>query len=222
MKILHTADSHIGAELPVRARLPGPRRGDDFIAAFHRVLQTARDQAVDLVIHAGDLFDSPRPSRSAIMAAVLPLRDLAGDGIPVLIVPGNHERCAIPESPFLCHPNIHIAADPMTRLFHCGGTRVAVSAIPCLHHAGQARFEEQLAAASCSSVAADVRMLAVHQAFDSAVCGSADYRFPRKDPDVILRGQVPPEFVYVAAGHVHRHQKLRPADRLTPQIVYSG
>ncbi len=223
LRILHLADTHIGAELPRRPRLAGPRRGDDFIAALRRVLDTARRENVDLVIHAGDLYDTPKPTSAAVLAAVVPIRELANDGIPILIVPGNHERCLLPESPFLTHPNIHIVSEPQTHRFTGrGNVRVAVSAFPCIRRGVGEAFDAALEGTGWRSVDADVRILAVHQSFDSAACGPANYRFPKKDPDVVSRDQVPADFDYVAAGHVHRHQKLRPADRLTPRIVYAG
>ncbi|MBX3394826.1 MAG: metallophosphoesterase [Phycisphaerae bacterium] len=222
LKILHLADTHIGAELPTRPRRPGPRRGDDFINAYLRVLQIARDENVDLVIHAGDVYDTPRPSSSAVLAAVMPLRRLADDGIPVLIVPGNHERSLLPASPFLSHPNITIAGGPMTRAYSFRGVRVAVSAWPCIRREASVRFGAALAETGWRDIDADFRILAVHQSFDSAVCGPANHRFSKKNPDVISREAVPFEFDYLAAGHVHRHQFLRPATRLTPRIVYAG
>lgn len=72
LRILHTADSHIGAALPARPRHTRPRRGDDFIASFRHVLGEAFRAEVDLVIHAGDLFDRSRPSCRALTAAAEP------------------------------------------------------------------------------------------------------------------------------------------------------
>ncbi|MBK8268556.1 MAG: metallophosphoesterase [Planctomycetes bacterium] len=221
-KILHTADTHIGAELPRKPRRSGPRRGDDFVDALNRVLALARSENVNLVIHAGDLFDSHCPSSSAMLAAVLPIRRLADDGIPILIVPGNHERCLLPESPFLIHPNILLVDKPITLTIPSGDTRVAVSAIPCIHHGGRESFTAALELTGWKNHAADVRVLAVHQAFDTAVCGPANFRFPATHADVVSRAHIPSEFNYVAAGHIPRHQKLRPADRLPPEIVYAG
>lgn len=89
LRILHTADSHIGAELPVRPRDDRPRRGDDFVDSFSRVLDHALNENVDLVIHAGDLFDLPNPSSRTLVATGEPLLGLAASGVPVIIVPGN-------------------------------------------------------------------------------------------------------------------------------------
>lgn len=221
-KILHTADSHVGADLPTHPRWPGPRRGDDFIESFNCVLRRARADQVDLLIHAGDLYDSPTPSNSAILAAVLPLRTLADEGVAILIVPGNHERYLLPASPFLVHPNITIVQGPCSHVYARGDTRILVAAVPCIRRGAGATFAAALEKTGWRDHEADARVLVAHQAFDSAVCGPADYRFPKKSPDVVSRESIPPEFDYVAAGHIHRHQKLRPADRLTPRIVYAG
>jgi hypothetical protein len=47
------------------------------------------------------------------------------------------------------------------------------------------------------------------------------YRF-RSDEEVVERDAVPPEFDYVAAGHIHRHQVLQPTVEGGPPIVYAG
>ncbi len=221
LKILHTADTHIGAELPVRPRINRPRRGDDFLDSFERVLQIARDEGVGLVIHSGDLFDSPRPSTRAVLAASMPLKELADDGIHVLIVPGNHERSAIPAALFLAHPRIHVIDRPRTVAFGLAGLQVAVTCLPCIRRGVDAQFAAALEEAAWQDVTADVRILALHQSIDSAVCGPADYRF-RRGADVIGRNAIPAAFQYLAAGHVHRHQRLVPAAGLAQQIVYAG
>ncbi|MGD2109606.1 MAG: metallophosphoesterase [Phycisphaerae bacterium] len=221
VRILHTADSHIGAELVIRPRHSRPRRGDDFIASFRRVLARACELDVDLVVHAGDLFDRSRPSARALAAAGEPLLDLAVAGIPVVIVPGNHERSMIPASLLLSHPNIRIAAEPRTFSFNLRGTSLAVTAVPCLRRQAASTFAKVLAATRWPEVRADLRVLAIHQTIESATCGPANFRF-RSSDDVVERSTLPQQFDYVAAGHVHRHQKLAAANGNGQQIVYSG
>ncbi|MCP4247522.1 MAG: GIY-YIG nuclease family protein [bacterium] len=220
-RILHTADSHIGAALPGRPRRSGRRRGDDLIDSFNRVLHRAAEFDVDLVIHSGDLFNAPNPGSRALAAASAPLLELAAAGVPVVIVPGNHERSAIPASLFLSHPRIHIVHQPATHVFRLDGTTVAVSAFPNLRRGAAQQFPESLAATGWERARADLRILAVHEVFHSAVCGPADYRFTTGD-EVIPRSAVPAVFDYVAAGHIHRHQGLASTEGNGPSIVYSG
>jgi len=120
LRILHTADSHIGADLPRRSGTRY-RRGFDFVDSFRRVLARAAEAAADLVIHAGDLFDTPDPTEGAIGAACEPIGELARAGIPVVIVPGNHERSVLPHLLLLNHPNIYVVREPMTVVIESGG-----------------------------------------------------------------------------------------------------
>ncbi len=221
LRILHTADSHIGAGLPARPRHAWPRRGDDFIVSFRRVIRHAFEYNVDFAIHAGDVFDRSQPSARALTAAAEPLLELAVNGIPVVIVPGNHERSTIPSTVFLAHPNIYIAAEPRTFSFDLGGARTAVSALPCLRRDAAKTFPRALEATGWSKVQADRRILALHQTFESATCGPGNFRF-RSSDDVVERSAVPQAFDYVAAGHVHRHQVLAAANGDGPPIVYAG
>ncbi len=221
IRILHTADSHIGAQLPARPRNGGPRRGDDFVNGFERVLRLAHQRSCDLVIHAGDLFNSPDPSSRALAAGAESLLKLAAGGIPVVIVPGNHERSRIPATLLLAHRNIHILSHPQTIRFALNGMRVAVAGFPSLRNAADKRFADALAATEWPSAEADLRLLAVHETFESSVCGPAGYRF-RSGDDVVERSAIPAEFDYVAAGHIHRQQTLSPATPDGPPIVYAG
>lgn len=207
LRILHLADSHIGAQLPARPRTDRPTRGDDFVHSYRRVLLRAREFDVDLVVHAGDVFDEPNPSLAAIAAAGEPLLALAADGIPVVIIPGNHERSILPGSLLFAHPNLFVVRDPTTLRFTLRGRSIAIAAVPCIRRESATRFGPALAAAGWENAAADLNLLIAHQSFDCAVCGSANYRF-RPGDDVVDRSSIPDGFHYVAAGHVHRHQGL--------------
>lgn len=230
LRILHLADSHIGSQLPARPRRRDVwRRGDDIVQSYQRVLQRAREFDVDLVLHAGDVFDEPQPSDAAVSAAANPLLSLAADGFPVVIIPGNHERSVLPGSLFLSHPNVHIFGSAGTRAFTLRGRRIAIAGIPCIRRHSAARFAGALEETRWAESRADLNILLAHQAFDSCTCGPANYRFRKGHADVVDRADLPRELHYVAAGHIHRHQVLNAHDaqsltfdeRDVP-IVYSG
>jgi len=220
-RILHVADSHIGVDLPARPRGKRRRRGDDIVASYRRVLAQASDGNVDLVIHAGDVFDLPRPNGAALAAAAGPLLEIAGAGIPVVVVPGNHERSILPEALLLSHRDLHVVRQPETLTFRLRGTRVAIAAFPCARRQSARRFSELLEATGWKHARAEVNVLAVHQTFESATCGPAGHRF-RSGDDVVERDAVPAAFDYVAAGHIHRHQVLDTPHDGGPPIVYAG
>ncbi|HVP13114.1 MAG TPA: metallophosphoesterase, partial [Phycisphaerae bacterium] len=221
LRILHLADSHIGAEWPLRPRHDRPTRGDDFVASLGRALNRAFEREVDLVIHGGDLFTMPEPSGRALAAASEALLQLAVAGIPVVLVPGNHERHAISSTLLLSHPNIHVMAEPRTVVLRLQGARVGISGFACSRRGAAAKFRAALQATESAKAEADVRILAVHETFESATCGPANFRF-RSGDDVVERDAVPEAFDYVACGHIHRHQELRRPDGNGPAIVYAG
>ena len=59
MRILHTADWHLGKSLEGRSRLEEQRR---FLSDFVRIV---KEEQVDLIILAGDVYDSYNPSAEA-------------------------------------------------------------------------------------------------------------------------------------------------------------
>jgi exonuclease SbcD len=108
VRVLFLADTHLGFDLAFRPRLERRRRGPEFFANFKRALQPALNGRVDCVVHGGDLlFRSKVPARLVGMAFE-PLKQVADTGTPVYLVPGNHERSAIPHRHLAEHPHIHI------------------------------------------------------------------------------------------------------------------
>ncbi|MEW6252685.1 MAG: metallophosphoesterase [Planctomycetota bacterium] len=220
LRILHTADAHIGADLPVRAGGKYARRGSDFVTSFQRVLARAGELGANLVIIAGDLFDRSQPRDGAVVAATRPIWDLACSGVPVVLLPGNHERSVLPNALLLSHPNIHILRAPATIGLKLAGRTVAVAGFPCLRRKSAHLFAHSLAATGWDRVHADVKILAVHQTFEGATCGPGNFRF-RAGDDVVPRVAIPAGFDYIAAGHIHRHQVLPRGEEGAP-IVYCG
>lgn len=84
MRLLHTADWHLGARLGRHDRLPDQRE------ALRGLLDIAQEVRPDLIIHAGDLFDAFRPPYDALRLGVRALNQLA-EVAPTLVVRGNHD-----------------------------------------------------------------------------------------------------------------------------------
>ena len=102
MKILHTADWHLGKRLDRFSRL------EEQILVMNEIVQIADEQNVDLVLVAGDLFDNFNPSVEAIELFYKTLKRLSQNGKrPVIAISGNHD------SPYLID-----APDPLAR--ECG------------------------------------------------------------------------------------------------------
>jgi DNA repair exonuclease SbcCD nuclease subunit len=224
LRILLLADSHLGFDLPLRPRTERRRRGHDFLANYHRVLEAANPDEVDVVVHAGDVFDRPSVAPSVAYQAYEPLRRAAETGIPVFVVPGNHERSRLPHRRLLAHPNIQVFDRPRTATVTVRGTDIAFCGFPYERNDIRGQFPALLGQTSWRSVPARHRLLCVHHCVEGATVGPSDYMFTTAS-DVIRHGDIPREFAAVFTGHVHRHQVLsvdREGRRLTTPVLYPG
>ena len=223
VRILLLADSHLGFDLPVRPRVERRRRGHDFLANYARALAPALAGEVDLVVHAGDVFDRSSCVATVAYQAFEPLRRVADRGIPVFVVPGNHERSRLPHLRFARHPDLHVFDGPRTVVIGVRGLRVALSGFPYERQV-RARVAPLLAQTQWQDHEADVRLLCVHHCFEGATVGPSDYTFTSAE-DVIRTSDIPATFAAVLSGHIHRHQVLttdlsgRP---LATPVLYPG
>ena len=86
MKILHTADWHLGKRLDSFSRLEEQK------LVLNEICEIADQQAVDAVIVAGDLFDAFNPPVEAIELLYKTLKRLTNNGKrPVIAIGGNHD-----------------------------------------------------------------------------------------------------------------------------------
>jgi DNA repair exonuclease SbcCD nuclease subunit len=224
VRVLLVADTHLGFDLPVRPRIERRRRGHDFLANYARALEPALADEVDVVIHAGDVFDRSSVVTSLAYQAFEPLRRIADRGIPVVIVPGNHERSRLPHLRFAHHRDVHIFGTPRTIVIEVRGVRIALSGFPYERRNVRARFRELLEQTRWSEHAADIRLLCLHHCVEGATVGPADYTFTTAG-DVIRTRDVPPAFAAVLSGHIHRHQVLTTDLRgraLATPVMYPG
>jgi DNA repair exonuclease SbcCD nuclease subunit len=224
IRILFLADTHLGFDLPTRPRVERRRRGQDFLANYATALQPAMDGAVDLVVHGGDVFNRSRPPTSVVWQAFDPLTRVADRGIPVFVVPGNHERGRIPQMRFAQHPNIHLFDRPRTFRLDLRGVQVAIAGFPCERDGVRTSFGELVEQTRWKSSSADVRLLCMHQCVEGATVGPNDYMFTTAS-DVIRARDIPAGFTAVLSGHIHRHQVLttdRSGRPLAAPVLYPG
>jgi exonuclease SbcD len=86
-RFLHIADVHLGIR---RYKLPD--RTTDFFRAWKEVIERyAIGRRVDFVVIAGDLFDQKRVDPQAANHAMICLRRLERERIPVVVIEGNHD-----------------------------------------------------------------------------------------------------------------------------------
>jgi len=93
MKIVHTADLHIGLEShgPVNPHTGLPQRLEDFLKALDQVVDRAIAERADLVIMAGDIYKGRDPSPTHQRAFARRVLRLSQQGVPVFLLTGNHD-----------------------------------------------------------------------------------------------------------------------------------
>ena len=102
MKILHTADWHLGKKLEHLPRMPEQRE------VLAEIITLADKHEVDAVLIAGDIFDTYNPPAEAVELYFQTIETLAKKGQrPVIVIAGNHDA-----------PDRIEAPDPLARA--CG------------------------------------------------------------------------------------------------------
>lgn len=227
IRILFLADTHLGFDYPIRPRIQRRRRGHDFFANYQQALSAVSAERIDFVIHGGDVFFRSKVPQAIVVRAFEPLIELADGGIPVYIVPGNHERSKIPESLFSLHNNIYIFDRPTTFCPEINGIRIGLSGFPYVRDNIRKNFPRVLHTIrehAASAEQSDIRVLCMHQIVEGARIGVYDYVF-RSGGEVIRSADIPGDIDLVLSGHIHRYQILRSGldgKNLNAPVFYPG
>lgn len=118
MRILHTSDWHIGKRLSDRERLPEQEEALDEIADI------CEKESIDVVLVAGDVFDTFTPPAEAEELFYSKIKKIAGDDRAVVIISGNHDdgiRLAA-AAPFATDSGVFLFGNKPKRI-HLGGNR---------------------------------------------------------------------------------------------------
>ena len=108
LKILHTGDIHLGSKFYFLEGYAATRE-QDFIQTFHRMCSVVLKEKIDLILIAGDLFDSPHPSESVFLEAQKGLDKLVENGVNISLIAGTHDDIIASDS---------VYHDPYWEKFH--------------------------------------------------------------------------------------------------------
>ncbi len=151
MRILHTSDWHVGKVLK------GRDRHDEHVAVLGSIVRAARDEDADVVLVAGDLFETAAPTPKAQGLVMRTLMALREDGRLVVAIAGNHDNQGLIDAvyrPVLAELGLHVLGTPKRpdsggtlRLRTPparGGEDICVAALPFLSHRYAVRAAEVL------------------------------------------------------------------------------
>lgn len=235
MKVLHTADWHLGKKLGRFERYEEMGRFIDWL------IEVCEAKSVDLVLIAGDLFDTPSPPNRAVSLATEALQQITGLGARVVAIAGNHDSADYFENlnRFSELHGVHLVGRPPRSPqdgVHRIQTRSGPAALACCpylrehtivdffkdsgqrHGAYQDRLNQVLAAldGELANHLDCVRLLVGHLATDGAVLSlQKSGREPRGERTLtignayVISGQRLPQVAqYTALGHIHAGQRV--------------
>lgn len=231
MKILHTSDWHVGKVLK------GQSRADEHKQVLAQVIEIARTERPDLVIVAGDLYDTAAPTPEATRLVTRALTALRRTGADVVAIGGNHDNGQALDAlrPWAEAAGITLRGsvrdNPAEHVIDgvtAGGERWQLAALPFLSQRYAVRAVEmyELTAAEANQTYADhlgrvlarlaegftepdrVHLVTAHLTVVGASTGGGE-----RDAHTVLGYAVPATVFpgtahYVALGHLHRSQRV--------------
>lgn len=251
LKVIHFADVHLGIENYGRL---DPQTGlstrlTDFLRSIDAIIDTALDEAADLVVFCGDAYKTRDPSPTYQREFARRIRRLSHAGVPTVLVAGNHD---VPNAVGRAHTmeiyrtleveHVYVARSPGVLDIETTHGAVQVGVLPWIVRSNLLsrddyknrsldevnrllleRIEMILTGEDglVSRLRDDVpHILVVHGTVQGATYGSE--RTVMLGQDVVLPLQLlkHPSWDYVALGHIHQHQAIEP--ERTPPVVYSG
>ena len=106
MRVLHTADWHLGQRF-----ISGHERTDEHRHFLEWLVETVRTQRVEVLVVAGDIFDTGSPSNQALKLYYSLLLNMRGTSCrDIVVVGGNHDSPATLNAParLLRHLRVHV------------------------------------------------------------------------------------------------------------------
>lgn len=229
MRLLHTADWHLGR------RLFGVERLDEARAVLADLARVAREERVAATLVAGDLLDR-RLVEPAVLGVCLEAFRALADVAPVLAIAGNHDDPAFWThlEPYLAGAGVHVAGRPvpperavLSLDTPSGPLHVArlpwvdPAALGAELGAGIRRARGTYAddvASMVSGCAQELRrrraasggaaVLLGHLLVDGARPGAGERELTLGMAYAVSPAAIPTDLDYVALGHVHRPQRI--------------
>jgi exonuclease SbcD len=223
MRILHTADWHLGARLVERDRLP------EHAAFLDWLIETLRAEKIDALLVSGDVFDAANPPQDAVALYFDFLKRLADlKTVKAVITGGNHDSASHLNAPreLLRRFDVHVFGHAgENNVVDLGGAVVA--AVPFLR---ERDLRQATAGETITAVHEQVRAaIRTHYAAQLAACRQLAQGRPviamghltvlgattsdsERDIHIGNLGAVGADlfegFDYTALGHLHRPQKV--------------
>lgn len=230
MRLLHIADLHAGKRIYDRIS-----RKEDLLYALEQIKSICREEKVDVLLVAGDIFDRKAPdfeSQHIIMEFFI---ELCTSGVHIVAIAGNHDSYDFMkvQKNLRKLTSIHIFDRPVHSLsdavLQIDNLKIACLPYPderVLTNLNEERHRDyaQKVADYMRALAKQVedaryRILLAHIMVDNARVAGSELRSSISPMYAVKAESIPEEFQYVALGHVHRNQRI---EGVVPKVYYSG
>ncbi|GAA3226939.1 exonuclease SbcCD subunit D [Pseudonocardia petroleophila] len=231
MRFLHTADWHVGKTLKGHSRLEEQEQ------VLREIVTIAREQQVDAVLVAGDLYDTAAPSAEAQKLVIRTLMGLARDGTQVVAIAGNHDHARALDAyrPLAQEAGITLVGEVRTAdkggvvgfTARSTGERVNVAVLPFLSQRYAVRAADLVAQTAGENTNAydqnlrdvlgtltagfedgAVNLVMAHLTVLNGRFGGGERTAQSIFEYAVPAGIFPIEAHYVALGHLHRRQRM--------------
>ena len=230
MKIVHTADWHVGKTIR------GKHRGEEHREILAELLEFLREEKVDILIIAGDVFDTFTPSAESENIVYQFLHDVSLMKINTIVIAGNHDSglrfeaisslmsiAGITMLGFLHSTNEqHQIVIPVT-----SKQKAQIAIIPFIPERTFVRAEDLLTEEQDTNVNAyskgmgkilrkfcqpftrkTVNLVVSHMLMHGAKPGGGERRLYLGDNYAVHPEEIPCNIDYVALGHIHLAQEI--------------
>ncbi len=237
VKVLHTADWHIGKHLHKYSL------EEDHRLFFDWLYDEIKAREIDLLLVSGDVFDTAFPSNVSLGTYYGFLTRLLDQKCRIILTGGNHDSPGVLNAPrdILSHLKINVVGDvtgfPDAAYFAFPEWKIAVGAVPYLRDADLRK--------SVSGAGYEDRAMLIREGIAKHYIGIKEYheeQYPEfgligmghlfvagaemseSERDIHVVGNLaafgnehfPPGFCYMALGHIHKPQKI------SENVRYSG
>lgn len=229
MRVLHVSDLHAGKTL---GRI---NRNEDLYYALEQIINICKEEKIDLLLIAGDIYDKSHPDHESQNLILDFLTKMHSVGIHTVLIAGNHDSYDFIKS----YKNlkriarIHAFDRPCKNASDCiikfGDLTVA-----CLPYPSErvlTHIDEHTQKSYTQKVAQYLNVLAkqvegsrytvllAHLMVESAKVSGSERQSTVGEFYAVKPEHIPTVFDYVALGHIHRHQRI---NKTPVRVYYSG
>lgn len=224
MKLIHTADLHLGANsnvggIDTETRLSN--RTLSYLDIFDSIIDFAEDEKVDLFLFAGDMYHTSKPNMQLILEMSKRTKRLS-DLCPVVILIGNHDYSRNDLSNIndiytnLNYNNVTVCSGLDSFILDIGGDSIGIIGIPYIKNINIEALEMSLLNELDRIQNTKYKFLLGHFTVQGSIFSVEKELSLGIDDTIPLDILHYDKFDYVALGHIHKQQKLQ------HNVYYSG